>query len=58
MHYMETYNASEGFFALADDPARSDMLLMLDYGTFFEFRHGERRSSRSRGWSAARFMPC
>lgn len=42
MHYMETYNASEGFFALADDPSRSDMLLMLDYGTFFEFRHGDR----------------
>lgn len=40
MQYMETYNASEGFFALADDPARSDMLLMLDYGTFFEFRDG------------------
>lgn len=40
MHYMETYNASEGFFALADDPARSDMLLMLDYGTYFEFRCG------------------
>ena len=40
MHYMETYNASEGFFALADDPTRDDMLLMLDYGTFFEFRHG------------------
>ena len=42
MHYMETYNASEGFFALADDPQRDDMLLMLDYGTFFEFRDGER----------------
>ncbi len=42
MHYMETYNASEGFFALADDPARDDMLLMLDYGTFYEFRDGER----------------
>ena len=40
MHYMETYNASEGFFALADDPARRDMLLMLDYGTYFEFRSG------------------
>ncbi|WP_418992121.1 GH3 auxin-responsive promoter family protein [Alistipes sp.] len=38
MHYMETYNASEGFFALADDPRRDDMLLMLDYGTFYEFR--------------------
>ncbi|MEG0788895.1 MAG: GH3 auxin-responsive promoter family protein [Alistipes sp.] len=38
MRYMETYNASEGFFAIADDPSRDDMLLMLDYGTFFEFR--------------------
>jgi len=42
MRYMETYNASEGFFALADDPGRDDMLLMLDYGTWFEFRDGER----------------
>ena len=42
MHYMETYNASEGFFALADDLSRDDMLLMLDYGTYFEFRDGER----------------
>lgn len=40
MRYMETYNASEGFFAIADDPARDDMLLMLDYGTFYEFRRG------------------
>ncbi|MCM1302155.1 MAG: GH3 auxin-responsive promoter family protein [Alistipes senegalensis] len=42
MNYMETYNASEGFFALADDPSRDDMLLMLDYGTFYEFRDGDR----------------
>ena len=42
MHYMNTYNASEGFFALADDPERDDMLLMLDYGTYYEFRDGER----------------
>lgn len=41
MHYMENYNASEGFFAAQDDPARDDMLLMLDYGTFFEFRSGD-----------------
>ena len=39
---METYTASGGFFAWADEPARSDMLLMLDYGTFFEFRDGDR----------------
>jgi len=37
MHYMETYNASEGFFAIQDDPSSLDMLLMLDYGVFYEF---------------------
>jgi hypothetical protein len=37
MHYMETYNASEGFFAIQDDPARHEMLLMLDYGVYYEF---------------------
>jgi hypothetical protein len=37
MHYMETYNASEGFFAIQDDPSRSDMMLMLDYGVYYEF---------------------
>ena len=37
MHYLETYNASEGFFALQDEPHRDDMLLMLDYGVFYEF---------------------
>lgn len=41
MCYMESYNASEGFFAIADDPKRDDMLLMLDYGTYYEFRKGE-----------------
>lgn len=41
MCYMETYNASEGFFAIADDPKRSDMLLMVDYGTYYEFRQGD-----------------
>ena len=37
MHYMETYNASEGFFGLQDDPADPAMLLMIDYGVFYEF---------------------
>ena len=37
MHYFETYNASEGFFALQDDPLSDDMLLMLDYSVFYEF---------------------
>ena len=38
MHYMETYNASEGFFGLQDDPTDKSMLLMLDYGVFYEFQ--------------------
>ena len=37
MHYMETYNASAGFFGIQDDPADKSMLLMLDYGVFYEF---------------------
>lgn len=37
MHYMETYNASEGFFALQDDPQDKAMSLMVDYGVFYEF---------------------
>lgn len=37
MHYMETYNASEGFFGIQNDPADPSMLLMLDYGVFYEF---------------------
>jgi hypothetical protein len=37
MNYVEAYNASEGFFAIQDDPSASDMLLMLDYGIFYEF---------------------
>jgi hypothetical protein len=37
MHYLETYNASEGFFGIEDIPGSSDLLLMLDYGIFYEF---------------------
>ena len=37
MHYMETYNASEGFFGIQDDPNDKSMLLMLDYGVYYEF---------------------
>jgi len=47
MHYMETYNASEGFFGIQDDPNRSDMLLMLDLGIFFEFLQADRLDDRS-----------
>jgi hypothetical protein len=37
MHYLETYNASEGFFGIQDRDNYDDMLLMLDYGIFYEF---------------------
>jgi len=35
--YFETYNASEGFFAIQDKNYSNEMLLMLDYGIFYEF---------------------
>jgi len=35
--YFEIYNASEGFFALQDQNDSQDLLLMLDYGIFYEF---------------------
>jgi hypothetical protein len=38
MTYLETYNASEGFFGIQDDLSlEGQMLLMLDYGIFYEF---------------------
>lgn len=37
MHYMETYNASEGFFGIQSDPGDASMLLMTDYDVFYEF---------------------
>jgi hypothetical protein len=37
VNYYQTYNASEGFFAIQDIPNADDMLLMLDYGIFYEF---------------------
>jgi hypothetical protein len=37
MNYVETYNASEGFFGIQDDFNINELLLMLDYGVFFEF---------------------
>jgi hypothetical protein len=35
--YLETYNASEGFLGLACEPHTDEMLLMLDYGIYYEF---------------------
>jgi len=37
MNYFQTYNASEGFFGIQDRNGADDMLLMLDYGIYYEF---------------------
>jgi hypothetical protein len=37
MNYIETYNASEGFFGIQDQANSDELLLMLDYGIFYEF---------------------
>ncbi|MEZ4807166.1 MAG: GH3 auxin-responsive promoter family protein [Flavobacteriales bacterium] len=37
MNYLESYNATEGSFAVQDRHGADDMLLMLDYGIFYEF---------------------
>ncbi|MXV51077.1 hypothetical protein GS399_08855 [Pedobacter sp. HMF7647] len=37
MYYLETYNASEGFFGIQDQANSDEMLLMLDYGVYYEF---------------------
>lgn len=37
MHYVETYNASEGFFGIQDQHNLNELLLMLDYGVYYEF---------------------
>lgn len=38
MHYVDNYNASEGFFAVQDNPEVAAMLLLANHGTFYEFR--------------------
>lgn len=37
MNYLDSYNASEGFFGVQDIEGSDEMLLMLDYGIFYEF---------------------
>lgn len=37
MKYWETYNASEGFFGIQSEKGSEELLLMLDYGVFYEF---------------------
>jgi hypothetical protein len=37
MHYMEVYNASEGFFAVQDELRNPGLLLLIDHGIYYEF---------------------
>ncbi|AHJ99866.1 GH3 auxin-responsive promoter family protein [Hymenobacter swuensis] len=37
MHYLEIYNASEGYLALQDEPDSEDLLLLLNHGIYYEF---------------------
>ena len=37
MRYLEIYNASEGYFAIQDQPDSEDLLLLLDHGIYYEF---------------------
>lgn len=37
MNYLETYNASEGFFGIQAEPGKEELQLMVDYGIFYEF---------------------
>lgn len=47
INYLETYNASEGFFGIQDQPNSSEMLLMLDYGIYYEFIPLENSKSKN-----------
>jgi hypothetical protein len=37
MRYLEVYSASEGYFALQDQPDSEDLLLLLEHGIYYEF---------------------
>ncbi len=37
VNYLQLYNASEGFFGIQDEKVSDEMLLMLDYGIYYEF---------------------
>ncbi len=41
MRYYQTYNASEGFFGIQHEGEADDMLLLLDYGIYYEFIEAE-----------------
>ncbi|MDC0189591.1 GH3 auxin-responsive promoter family protein, partial [Flavobacteriales bacterium] len=37
LHFLEIYNASEGFFGIQNEPLKSDLLLLINHGVFYEF---------------------
>ena len=45
--FYEIYNASEGFFGIQDRNDATDLLLMLDYGIFYEFIHFQPNSNKN-----------
>jgi hypothetical protein len=47
MNYLEIYNASEGFFGIQDQRNSEEMLLMLDYGIFYEFIPAEKADDKN-----------
>ena len=47
MHFLDTYNASEGFFAVQSDWESEAMLLLLDVGVFYEFLPVEESDSET-----------
>ena len=57
MHYMETYNASEGFFGLQNDLSDPNMLLMIDYGIFYEFCAMENLDENGRPIDESKIVP-
>jgi hypothetical protein len=47
INFWEVYNASEGFFGIQDSLSRNDLLLMLDYGIYYEFLPLENLEAKS-----------
>lgn len=47
INFWEVYNASEGFFGIQDSLSRNDLLLMLDYGIYYEFLPMKNLAERS-----------
>ena len=50
MRYLEIYSASEGYFAIQDQPDSEDLLLLLDHGIYYEFLPADQ-------WAAAEPRP-